>query len=223
MACDAAILKQVPLFALLDDDETAVLAGQVEITRFPARQRIYKIGDAAERAYVMVSGRRQGHDDRRGPSGRDRRGAGLRRVLRLCVDARPDAASDRCGRARRNGLHRGRPQRHHGAAATEAARGHGHAERARASASRHPATGADARRAQSERDDRGKIDRRRADRGRGRRIRRLVDVHHHVSADALHLHRDQSRAARHPPGIRIPSSCSTCSSPCSRRCRRRSS
>src|SRR5215218_2564071 len=56
MACDAEILKQVPLFALLDDDETAVLAGQVEVTRFVERQRIYKIGDAAERAYVMVSG-----------------------------------------------------------------------------------------------------------------------------------------------------------------------
>ncbi|MEP7304934.1 MAG: DUF1003 domain-containing protein [Acidobacteriota bacterium] len=56
MACDATILRQVPLFALLDDDETAVLASQVEIARFPARRRIYKIGDAAERAYVMVSG-----------------------------------------------------------------------------------------------------------------------------------------------------------------------
>jgi CRP/FNR family cyclic AMP-dependent transcriptional regulator len=56
MACDADILKQVPLFALLDDDEIAVLAGQVEITTFAKHQRIYKIGDAAERAYVMVSG-----------------------------------------------------------------------------------------------------------------------------------------------------------------------
>ena len=34
MACDPQILKQVPLFALLDDDETEVLAGQVEITTF---------------------------------------------------------------------------------------------------------------------------------------------------------------------------------------------
>ena len=56
MACDAGILKQVPLFALLDDDEIAVLAAQVEITTFAQRQRIYRIGDAAERAYVMVSG-----------------------------------------------------------------------------------------------------------------------------------------------------------------------
>ena len=56
MPCDAQILKQVPLFALLDDDEAEVLAGQVELKTFAARQRIYKIGDAAERAFVMVSG-----------------------------------------------------------------------------------------------------------------------------------------------------------------------
>jgi uncharacterized membrane protein len=56
MACDPTILRQVPLFALLDDDETAVLAAQVEITTFAPRQRIYKIGDAGGRAYVLVSG-----------------------------------------------------------------------------------------------------------------------------------------------------------------------
>ncbi len=56
MACDPKILKDVPLFAQLDDDELAVLAAQVEITTFEARQRIYKIGDAGGRAYVLVSG-----------------------------------------------------------------------------------------------------------------------------------------------------------------------
>jgi CRP/FNR family transcriptional regulator, cyclic AMP receptor protein len=56
MACDPTILRQVPLFALLDDDETAVLAGQVELKKFTARQRIYKIGDPGAKAYVMVSG-----------------------------------------------------------------------------------------------------------------------------------------------------------------------
>ena len=30
MACNPDILRQVPLFALLDDEETAVLAGQVK-------------------------------------------------------------------------------------------------------------------------------------------------------------------------------------------------
>jgi uncharacterized membrane protein len=50
------MLKQVPLFALLDEEETGVLAGQVEVKKFVPRQRIYKIGDAGGRAYVMVSG-----------------------------------------------------------------------------------------------------------------------------------------------------------------------
>jgi CRP/FNR family transcriptional regulator, cyclic AMP receptor protein len=56
MACNPTILRQVPLFALLDDEETAVLAGQVEVRSFSARQRIYKMGDPGERAYVLVSG-----------------------------------------------------------------------------------------------------------------------------------------------------------------------
>src|SRR5712692_11172395 len=56
MACDQEILREIPLFALLDDDERAVLAAQVDVTRFAPRQRIYKIGDAGGRAYVMVSG-----------------------------------------------------------------------------------------------------------------------------------------------------------------------
>ena len=57
MACNPEILKQVPLFALLDEDETAVLSGQVELKTFSPRQRIYKMGDPGGRAYVMVSGR----------------------------------------------------------------------------------------------------------------------------------------------------------------------
>jgi CRP/FNR family cyclic AMP-dependent transcriptional regulator len=56
MSCDPDDLKQVPLFALLDDDERAVLAGQVSIMKFAPRQRIWKIGDPGGRAYVMVSG-----------------------------------------------------------------------------------------------------------------------------------------------------------------------
>src|SRR5467141_1818028 len=57
MSCDPEALKHVPLFALLDDEETAVLAGQVELKKFAPRQRIYKMGDTAGQAYVMVSGR----------------------------------------------------------------------------------------------------------------------------------------------------------------------
>ena len=57
MACDPRELQHVPLFALLDEEELAVLASQVELKRFAARQRIYKTGDPGERAYVMISGR----------------------------------------------------------------------------------------------------------------------------------------------------------------------
>ena len=56
MVCSAEVLKQVPLFALLDDEEAAVLAAQVELKRYAARQRIYKAGEPGEQAYVMVSG-----------------------------------------------------------------------------------------------------------------------------------------------------------------------
>jgi CRP/FNR family cyclic AMP-dependent transcriptional regulator len=57
MACNPEVLKHVPLFALLDEEETAVLAGQVRLKTFSPRQRIYKIGDSSGQAYVVVSGR----------------------------------------------------------------------------------------------------------------------------------------------------------------------
>jgi uncharacterized membrane protein len=56
MPCDPNILKNVPLFALLDEDEAAVLASQVELKNFAARQRIYKVGDAGGQAYILLSG-----------------------------------------------------------------------------------------------------------------------------------------------------------------------
>jgi CRP/FNR family cyclic AMP-dependent transcriptional regulator len=56
MPCNPEVLKRVSLFALLDDEETAVLAGQVELRTFTQRQRIYKIGDAGNRPYILVSG-----------------------------------------------------------------------------------------------------------------------------------------------------------------------
>jgi len=41
---------------MLDDDETAILAAQVEVREFGARQRIYKLGDPSGSAYVVMSG-----------------------------------------------------------------------------------------------------------------------------------------------------------------------
>jgi uncharacterized membrane protein len=56
MPCSPEVLRSVPLFALLDDDEMGVLAAHVEMRTFAPRQRIYKIGERGERAYVVVSG-----------------------------------------------------------------------------------------------------------------------------------------------------------------------
>jgi len=56
MACNPEVLRQAPLFALLDDDELAVLAGQVEVKTFAPRQRIWKIGEMGGRAYILLSG-----------------------------------------------------------------------------------------------------------------------------------------------------------------------
>ena len=56
MACSPEVLRDIPLFSNLDDDELRVLAGQVELCQFPARQRIFRMGDPAERAYIVVTG-----------------------------------------------------------------------------------------------------------------------------------------------------------------------
>jgi CRP/FNR family transcriptional regulator, cyclic AMP receptor protein len=56
MACNPEVLRRVSLFALLDDEELAVLGSQVELKPFAARQRIYKMGDPGGQAYVAVSG-----------------------------------------------------------------------------------------------------------------------------------------------------------------------
>ena len=56
MSCKPYELRHVPLFSLLDDDEIAVLAQQVELRDFAAKQRIYKAGEPSTRAFVMLSG-----------------------------------------------------------------------------------------------------------------------------------------------------------------------
>ena len=56
MSCRPEVLKSVPLFSLLDDDETEVLAAQVDVKTFAPRERIYKAGDPGAQAYVLVSG-----------------------------------------------------------------------------------------------------------------------------------------------------------------------
>ena len=57
MPCNPNLLRDIPLFSLLDDEELAVLAGQVELVTFAERQRIYKMDDPSGQAYVMVKGK----------------------------------------------------------------------------------------------------------------------------------------------------------------------
>jgi CRP/FNR family transcriptional regulator, cyclic AMP receptor protein len=56
MPCAPEELKHVPLFGLLDDEELAVLAAQVDVKTFAPRQRIYKTGDPGRHAYILMSG-----------------------------------------------------------------------------------------------------------------------------------------------------------------------
>lgn len=56
MACNRDDLRDVPLFALLDEEELTVLATQVDLRTFAARQRIWKIGDSGSNAYIVRSG-----------------------------------------------------------------------------------------------------------------------------------------------------------------------
>lgn len=59
MPCDPSVFEDIPIFSLLDAEERAVLAEQVEVHRFAARQRIDKAGDAGQKAYLLLSGQVQ--------------------------------------------------------------------------------------------------------------------------------------------------------------------
>src|SRR5262245_2969200 len=59
MPCDPSVFEDVPIFSLLDADERRVLAEQVEVRRFPARERIYKPGDPGGKAYLVLNGQVQ--------------------------------------------------------------------------------------------------------------------------------------------------------------------
>ena len=56
MPCPPDELRHVQLFSLLDDEELAVLATQVEIRTFAPRQSIYKLGEPGAHAYLLLSG-----------------------------------------------------------------------------------------------------------------------------------------------------------------------
>jgi CRP/FNR family transcriptional regulator, cyclic AMP receptor protein len=56
MTYTADELSHVPLFSLLDKDELAILAQQVELREFAPRQRIYKAGEQSASGFVVLNG-----------------------------------------------------------------------------------------------------------------------------------------------------------------------
>ncbi|MES1206035.1 MAG: DUF1003 domain-containing protein [Pseudomonadota bacterium] len=53
---DAALLAEVPIFQLLDDDERRLLAGDLDVVRFGAGEHVFDYGDPGDSLYVIKSG-----------------------------------------------------------------------------------------------------------------------------------------------------------------------
>src|SRR5260370_10314959 len=53
MSCNPEVLKHVPLFALLDEDEIAVLAVQRGVKKFAPRARTFKISCPGGQGHVL--------------------------------------------------------------------------------------------------------------------------------------------------------------------------
>jgi CRP/FNR family cyclic AMP-dependent transcriptional regulator len=56
MCPEAHLLKEIPLFELLDDREREDLAARLEVERFAADTSIFQIGDPGEAVYIISSG-----------------------------------------------------------------------------------------------------------------------------------------------------------------------
>jgi CRP/FNR family transcriptional regulator, cyclic AMP receptor protein len=56
MCPEADLLKEVPLFQLLDDHERTELAAQLDVVRFSAGQSIFNYGDPGDAIFVVSSG-----------------------------------------------------------------------------------------------------------------------------------------------------------------------
>jgi len=50
------LLKDIPLFQLLDDSEREVLASKLELVRFAAAKPVFQIGDPGDAIYIIASG-----------------------------------------------------------------------------------------------------------------------------------------------------------------------
>lgn len=56
MPTDAALLAEVPFFELLDEQERALLAEQLDVVTFSAGQMVFNYGDPGDSLYVIRSG-----------------------------------------------------------------------------------------------------------------------------------------------------------------------
>ena len=56
MCPEAHLLKEIPLFELLDDREREDLANRLEVERFAADTSIFQIGDPGDAVYIISSG-----------------------------------------------------------------------------------------------------------------------------------------------------------------------
>jgi CRP/FNR family cyclic AMP-dependent transcriptional regulator len=56
LAPEAALLAEVPFFSLLDEEERATLASQMEVVRHPAGHVLFSVGDPGDSLYVISSG-----------------------------------------------------------------------------------------------------------------------------------------------------------------------
>src|SRR5215470_9107558 len=56
MATDVALLAEVPFFQLLDENERAVLADQLDEVKIPAGQHLWEYGDPGGTMYIIRSG-----------------------------------------------------------------------------------------------------------------------------------------------------------------------
>ncbi|HZQ91494.1 MAG TPA: DUF1003 domain-containing protein [Terriglobales bacterium] len=59
MSTDIAILAEVPIFSLIDNDERATLAELLETTKFTQGETIFDFGDPGDTIYMVRSGRVQ--------------------------------------------------------------------------------------------------------------------------------------------------------------------
>ena len=57
MSADAALLSEVPLFQLLDDEERATLASHLDVVTFPAGHVVFNYGEPGDAMYIVRAGK----------------------------------------------------------------------------------------------------------------------------------------------------------------------